>query len=455
MRYSFGFLCVCVLGAMPLLGCSDTTGDGGSAGSAGSGGTAGDGGTGGSVVAVCGNGSVEGAEACDDMGESATCNDDCTLASCGDGVLNVTAGEECDDGNMVGGDGCGATCLLPPAALFDGTYFYQALAGHFSVPTGHSWWGDVTADGVSTITGGTLGSNDGLGGISSDPLPAGLNYTVDAARRMTWPAGGAFNVEGGIATDGSVAVMSSIGAAGWPGLAILVRRDGSFDLGTLNGIYHAIGFRSFGPSDVSFWGTVVFDGLGGATDSFTLNNNGALAPPLLLGHQTYTVAADGTTTYTLAAANYATQGGILQGGDLVVLAGETVAGPTQTCIVVLIRQSTAASASTFSGNYHIGAFVADAGAPPPSFSSFTGTSSADGVGMLTTNVGGTINVDGIVGPWPPAVTNDAYTVSAIGTLTLTTAGTTLVGAVSPTGDFAVVAGGTTALSLPQLWFMVR
>ena len=48
MRYLFGFLCVCALGVMPLVGCSETGGDGGSGGTAGTGGTAGSGGVGGS-----------------------------------------------------------------------------------------------------------------------------------------------------------------------------------------------------------------------------------------------------------------------------------------------------------------------------------------------------------------------------------------------------------------------
>ncbi len=47
--------------------------------------------------AECGDGQVEGNEACDDAGESAMCNDDCTVAACGDGVVNTTAGETCDD----------------------------------------------------------------------------------------------------------------------------------------------------------------------------------------------------------------------------------------------------------------------------------------------------------------------------------------------------------------------
>jgi cysteine-rich repeat protein len=385
------------------------------------------------------------------MGESATCDDDCTLAECGDGVVNETAGEECDDGNTVGGDGCEATCLLPPAALFNGTYFYQAFAGNFPAFTGYSWWGDVVADGVNQITGGTLGWNDGAGGISSGPVPA-LSYTVNAARRMTWPVGGPFNVQGGIAIDGSVATLSSIGATGWPGLSILVRRGGTFDLGSLNGTYSLSGLLSDVSGDFAIWGTVVFDGIGGANESFMVNRNGTQAGPFDTA-QSYTVAADGTTTYTSAPANVPIQGGILMGGDLVVLTGTTVVGPPS--LIILIRQSAAASASTLSGNYHIGAFVFDVGAPPPYFSSFTGTASSDGVNTLTTNVGGTINVDGVVGPWPPSVTNDAYTVLPDGTLTMTTAGTTLVGSVSPTGAYAAVAGGMTAGSIPQLWFMVR
>jgi cysteine-rich repeat protein len=34
------------------------------------------------------------------------------LTSCGDGELDVASGEQCDDGNTIAGDGCGATCLV-------------------------------------------------------------------------------------------------------------------------------------------------------------------------------------------------------------------------------------------------------------------------------------------------------------------------------------------------------
>src|SRR4029079_2077824 len=36
---------------------------------------------------------------------------DATLSACGDGVLDEAGGEECDDGNLVAGDGCEPTCL--------------------------------------------------------------------------------------------------------------------------------------------------------------------------------------------------------------------------------------------------------------------------------------------------------------------------------------------------------
>ena len=49
MRHLIGFLCVCALGLMPLVGCGETTGDGRSGGSAGTGGSAGSGGAGGSA----------------------------------------------------------------------------------------------------------------------------------------------------------------------------------------------------------------------------------------------------------------------------------------------------------------------------------------------------------------------------------------------------------------------
>ena len=67
-------------------------------------------------TSVCGDGIKTRTEACDDgsadnTGGYGKCNADCTLGPrCGDGVLQADHGEQCDDGNLVNGDGCSAAC---------------------------------------------------------------------------------------------------------------------------------------------------------------------------------------------------------------------------------------------------------------------------------------------------------------------------------------------------------
>jgi len=63
------------------------------------------------TLASCGDGitNTSADEECDDMGESATCNVDCTKQACGDGYLNASA-EVCDDGNVDDLDGCSGNC---------------------------------------------------------------------------------------------------------------------------------------------------------------------------------------------------------------------------------------------------------------------------------------------------------------------------------------------------------
>ena len=60
-----------------------------------------------SEAPVCGNGIVEVGENCDEGVETALCDEDCTPVSCGDGVVNVSAGEECD-GDELAGETCEA-----------------------------------------------------------------------------------------------------------------------------------------------------------------------------------------------------------------------------------------------------------------------------------------------------------------------------------------------------------
>ena len=87
-------------------------------------------------VHSCGDGVVEPeAEACDDAGDSALCNADCTFAECGDGVVNFAAGETCDDGNTEDDDACPNNCLS--AAVVDATEAPSAptTSGGCSIPS--------------------------------------------------------------------------------------------------------------------------------------------------------------------------------------------------------------------------------------------------------------------------------------------------------------------------------
>jgi cysteine-rich repeat protein len=65
-------------------------------------------------VPPCGNGILEPGEDCDDANivSGDGCSSSCHLESCGDGHLD--GGEECDDGNTVAGDGCSITCRIEP-----------------------------------------------------------------------------------------------------------------------------------------------------------------------------------------------------------------------------------------------------------------------------------------------------------------------------------------------------
>ena len=72
------------------------------------------------AVTGCGDTVVCGDEECDDGdGDSQSCDYAdgfgdfaCTTARCGDGYLNIAAGEHCDDGNLDSNDGCAADCRL-------------------------------------------------------------------------------------------------------------------------------------------------------------------------------------------------------------------------------------------------------------------------------------------------------------------------------------------------------
>jgi hypothetical protein len=57
---------------------------------------------------TCGDAVIQTGEACDDGGETASCDADCSPRVCGDGHVNAAAGERCDDGGT--GQYCRPDC---------------------------------------------------------------------------------------------------------------------------------------------------------------------------------------------------------------------------------------------------------------------------------------------------------------------------------------------------------
>jgi len=81
-------------------------------------------------ISICGDGLVDFTEQCDVPGETGEysetivgrqCDVDCTFGPyCGDGILQSTFGEECDDGNNTDNDFCSATCKVENAGFGGG-----------------------------------------------------------------------------------------------------------------------------------------------------------------------------------------------------------------------------------------------------------------------------------------------------------------------------------------------
>lgn len=70
----------------------------------------------GTPAALCGDGTLEPGEQCDDGNQANGdgCSASCAVTACGNAL--VEEGEECDDGNTTAGDGCSATCACEPTA---------------------------------------------------------------------------------------------------------------------------------------------------------------------------------------------------------------------------------------------------------------------------------------------------------------------------------------------------
>ena len=143
------------------------------------------------TTSICGNALVEGTEECDVPGETGVysttiagrqCQPNCTWGPyCGDGILQTTQGEECDDGNNADGDFCGADCTIEPAGSGGG-----GASGGGTAPSGGSEvkLGDtqinVTGQTIPRATVNIILDTESIGSVRADS-DGNFTFATDAS----------------------------------------------------------------------------------------------------------------------------------------------------------------------------------------------------------------------------------------------------------------------------------
>ena len=164
---------------------------------------------------ICGDQKVEPGEECDAGKDgSASCGRDCK-AVCGDGTV-LTGYEQCDDRNIVSGDGCSADCNWEPIALSLGDMGTCALSGGGAVKCwgqnafGQLGLGDVKSRGddkgeIAELPVIALGTGRTAKAISSG---SSTNCALlDNGRVKCW----------GLNSDGQLGLGDTINRGGLPG----------------------------------------------------------------------------------------------------------------------------------------------------------------------------------------------------------------------------------------------
>jgi len=130
---------------------------------------------------VCGDGVTNGTDVCDDAGNSPTCDSDCTLPLCSDNFVNPAAGETCDDGNLIAGDGCSITCqlenLFTNGSFETGDYTGWTLLENSGIPLNGTFGVLTSPTTVNPDTTQVYDWYDGQLNVCSSP---GLPYTFVA-----------------------------------------------------------------------------------------------------------------------------------------------------------------------------------------------------------------------------------------------------------------------------------
>jgi cysteine-rich repeat protein len=156
------------------------------------------------TATACGDGSLDAGEVCDDGNQvdGDGCDSNCTPTACGNGV--VSPGENCDDGNTASGDDCPSTCRN----------------GEVSCDN------CIDDDGDGQVDATDLACEPGAFELRSAVLTPGKGKLAINGVSLAFPSGGAGTPVAVAMTDGSGPVLcASLGALGGKGKVLSARGD--------------------------------------------------------------------------------------------------------------------------------------------------------------------------------------------------------------------------------------
>jgi hypothetical protein len=329
-------------------------------------------------------------------------------------------------------------------AALAGTYFaFQFSATNTATPKAVATTGTLTADGSG---GGTRTYQTNDTGAVSGPLTQPFTYDIASDGTLSLKPGLLVSARGGVTADGDAALLGLLAPNFNPGIYVLVRRAGLYDMASLSGAYH-MALLTVAPSSgntETFAGPVTFDGVGGA--SFTDIVHNLMGTQLTSsGSFTYVVAGDGASTATVGGGAF--PGGVVAGGSLAIWGGSTT-DLKNPALLVVVRAGASATVGTFQGDYWVISMTRRM--PASGYTSGQGSATANGLGGLS--MSRRLNAEGM-GVLSPA--GGTYTIEAGGKFSFHTGPHTLVGGISDDGRFAVAAGAIEPDENPTIYLFVR
>lgn len=365
------------------------------------------------------------------------------LAACGGGG----GGGGGDDGG--GGNGQG----IPLLDRLSGDYLSVVLVRDSAGGTVSAQTSLLTSDGLGTLT-----FTEVYAVVSGTPFgpfnPGGATYTEDTDRTLQVTGLALAPLEGRVADDGSLAILSSRAPSN-PVMAILMRRAAAPAVADLAGqwtrlswnrlVAPAAAMSSACDATISATGVLTLDGA-----SFTYNQDGVIDPsPYFLFQEQLAVQPDGWLVNTIPpSADVVRRGAISDDGNLVLLGGDA-SGAYLAAVTIFVRRDQVATTAALTGDYLECNFESS----PFGYLSGWGPVGLDGVGGGTWSYA--FDLEGA--PFGPGPITVGYGVDPAGRVLLTDTGTNVswLGTIGPGGRYAFLSGGYVAGSNPLLMVLLR